>query len=125
VAELSREWLMSLDKYAQDFKKQANIGVQKATNHLHEEMQNRARSTPGWDQLADNIEVWSDDGQLIIGVRDNAVVSEAFALEYGDETRPPTPMFRTMRDAVDDAGEVYTEHLADAGVIARLPGVET
>lgn len=115
---------MSLDRYAQDFKKQAFVGVQKATEHLHQEMQNRAAHTPGWDQLSDNIEVWSQDGQLIVGVRDNDVLSEAFALEYGDETRPPTPLFRTMQDAVDDAGEVYTQHLADAGAVHRLPGVE-
>ena len=69
--------------------------------------------------MADNIEVWAEDGILVIGVQDQALVSQAFALEYGDETRPPSPLFRTISTVTDEAGEVYSTHLADTGMADR------
>ena len=119
MAELSREWLTSLDDYAQGFKEEAYHGAGLATEHLLESVREEARNRPGWDALADNIEVWSEDGDVIIGVHDSAFVSQAFALEFGDETTPPNPLLRTITNHVDEAGEVYSTHLADQGVADR------
>ena len=56
---------------------------------------------------------WSEDGNLIIGVRHQAFVSQAFALEYGDATRPPAPLFRTLGTEQDKASEVFQAEMAD------------
>jgi hypothetical protein len=61
--------------------------------------------------LADNIEVWSQDGHLVIGVQDAALVSQAFALEYGDEVTPPSPLLRTLSADVRGAGELMRNEM--------------
>ena len=119
MAELSSEWMTALDSYVQGFKDEAYDGAAAATEHLLEATRERARSRPGWDTLADSIEVWNEEGELVIGVHDNALTSQAFALEYGDETRPPNPLFRTLGPVQAEADEVYANHLADQGVADR------
>ena len=69
----------------------------------------RARQDDQWVHMADDIHVWSQDGMLVIGTLNNDRVSEAMALEYGDEVTPPSPLFRTMgpefRAAAQQASE--------------------
>jgi len=97
--------------YTQRLQEEALVAASKAVSYLHERVVARARLTPGWDELADHIEVWSQDGQLVIGVNDELYRSQAFALEYGDEVRPPSPLFRTLTAEVRDAGDVMREHM--------------
>ena len=115
VAELSREWLTALDDYVQGFKQEALAGMTARAEVLQREVQDKARLTPGWDQLADNIEVWTQEGELVVGVMDSAFVSQAFALEYGDETTPPVPLLRTAGDALEAADTAYMDHMREAG----------
>jgi hypothetical protein len=119
MAELSPEWVSSLHDYLQDFKEEAYLGAGRAAETLLEQTREEARSRPGWDTLADNIEVWSEDGELIIGVHDNALTSQAFALEYGDENNAPNPLFRKINHIVDEAGQTYMNHMADRGLTDR------
>ena len=78
----------------------------KASAFLHERVVAKARLDPQWAPLADHIEVWSQDGKLVVGVRDQEFGSQAFALEYGDEVRPPTPLFRTLTEDMREASDV-------------------
>jgi hypothetical protein len=50
-----------------------------------------------------------------VGVQDRAFVSQAFALEYGDETRPPIPLLRNMSDAREAAEQTYADHMRETG----------
>lgn len=124
MAELSQQWLTALDSYAQAVKQQAEVGVQQSQVVLLDRVKGRARSAPGWEAMADNIELWNDDGDLIVGIRDQEMLGEAFALEYGDETRPPSPLFRTMGADVQAAGDAYTEHMINVGVVKRYVPIE-
>jgi hypothetical protein len=108
-----------LDEYVQGFKDEASLAADAAAEHLREATRAEARRRPGWDTMADSIEVWAQDGEMVVGVLDNALTSQAFALEYGDETSPPNPLFRTLGSVVQEADDVYANHLADRGVADR------
>ena len=97
--------------YTQRLQEESVTAAEKAISFLHERVVTKARYTPGWSSIADEIEVWSQDGQLVVGVRDNEMVSEAFALEYGDEVRPPSPLFRTLNAESRQADDIVREHM--------------
>lgn len=97
--------------YTARLQREASYAASEAIDYLHERTVARARLNPDWEPLADHIEVWSRDGLLEIGVRDEEFVSQAFALEYGDEVRPPQPLFRTMNADMRAAGQVMSEHM--------------
>lgn len=109
------EWPSSstaaLYAYTDRLKYEATTAAERAIDYLHERTVARARLDPDWEPLADHIEVWSKDGLLNIGVQDEAFVSQAFALEYGDEVRPPTPLFRTMTADMRDASQMMDDHM--------------
>ena len=109
-----------LNAYGQRLQEEAQVAADRATSFLHERVVAKARMDPQWTSLADNIEVWSQDGRLIVGVRDEEFVSQAFALEYGDEVRPPTPLFRTLTEDVREASEVFDEHMTSVFGYGRL-----
>jgi hypothetical protein len=97
--------------YAQRLQEETVAAATKASEFLHERVVAKARLDPQWSPLADKIEVWSQDGKLIVGVRDTEFTSEAFALEYGDEVRPPTPLFRTLTEDMRAASELMADHM--------------
>jgi hypothetical protein len=111
---------VQLDAYGQRLQAEAQVAADKATKFLHERVVEKARMDPGWTSLADHIEVWSEDGQLVVGVRDREFRSEAFALEYGDEVRPPTPLFRTLTEDIRAASDIYDEHMTSVFGPERL-----
>lgn len=93
-----QEWLDALDAYAEGLQASTEAASVEASVFLHQKVVDKARANPDWVSLADNIEMWSEDGRLIIGVRNLAYTSQAFDLEYGDEVRPPIPLFRTLAE---------------------------
>ena len=103
--------MVELAAYTRRLQEAATAAASEASTFLHERVVAKARLDPQWAPLADNIEVWSKDGQLIVGVRDREFRSQAFALEYGDEVRPPTPLFRTLTEDVREASDVMTERM--------------
>jgi hypothetical protein len=103
--------MVELAAYTQRLQEEAQAAAQKASSFLHERVIAKARLDPQWSSLADNIEVWSQDGRLVVGVRNQEFRSQAFALEYGDEVRPPTPLFRTLNEDMREAADVMTEHM--------------
>lgn len=110
--EFTHDWVTELDNYVTRLQTEALTAATKAAYYLHDTVVQRAMRDPeGWDMLADNIELWSQDGYLVIGVRDEMFVSQAFALEYGDEVRPPNPLFRTMNPEIREAGYIMRDHM--------------
>jgi hypothetical protein len=116
MADLRIEWPASrtaeLVAYTERIQAEAIAAAGKAVAFIHERVVQKARLDPDWSTLADNIEVWSADGQLVIGVKDNDLRSQAFLLEYGDEVRPPSPLFRTLAEDMRDAGNVMADHMS-------------
>jgi hypothetical protein len=113
-----------LHAYGQRLQEQAQVAADRAVSFLHERVVAKARMDPQWSSLADNIEVWSADGRLIVGVRDEEFRSQAFAIEYGDEVRPPTPLFRTLTQDIRDASAIFDEHMTNAFGVGDLTGNE-
>jgi hypothetical protein len=111
---------LQLNAYGERLQAEAQVAADKATAFLHDRVVSKARMDPEWTSLADHIEVWSQDGQLVVGVRDNEFRSQAFALEYGDEVRPPTPLFRTLTEDMREASDVYDEHMTSVFGYGRL-----
>lgn len=109
-----------LNAYGQRLQEEAQTAADKATAFLHERVVAKARMQPEWTSLADNIEVWSQDGRLVVGVRDEEFRSQAFALEYGDEVRPPTPLFRTLTEDIREASAIFDDHMTTAFGYERL-----
>jgi hypothetical protein len=114
-AVASIEWPSSLTEqliaYTDRLQVDAIAAAGSAVAFIHEKVVQRALLTPGWSGIADGIEVWSEDGQLVIGVRDDEMVSQAFALEYGDEVRPPSPLFRSMSADIREANQTMTAEM--------------
>ena len=100
-----------LEKYAERLQSEAVEAADRAARYLQERTVARAQEMDGWDRLADNIEVWSQDGRLVIGLTDNDMVSQAFALEFGDEHQPPQPLFRTLGPDLNSAQRLASEHM--------------
>ena len=120
MAKLSPQWLSALRRNAWSVEKQAEVGALKAEEELLKRVKGRAMATPRWSELSDNIELWSQDGRLIIGVRDQEFQSQAFALEYGDEINPPSPLLRTLQADVQAAGSTFTAHMEQVGMVDRF-----
>lgn len=90
------------------------MAQQKAAFVMQERVRDRARSDEQWASLADDISVWSQDGMLVIGVNQQELVSQAMLLEYGDETTPPSPLFRTAQADGRAASDAAAQHMAAA-----------
>ena len=74
-------------------------------------------TTPEWSDLADDITVWSQDGYMFVGVNNQDRVSEAMALEYGDEVRPPSALFRSLSEDVREASKRWQDEMEAQGYV--------
>ena len=97
---ISQQWLNSLTSYLNNLQNEATSRAENAVNYMRERTQDKARETPGWEALADEITTWSADGVLHIGVSNEEFISQAWVLEYGDEHNRPNPLIRTLTDQV-------------------------
>lgn len=82
-----------------------------ARDVLYTEVMRRAQADPRWVGVADFIEAWDENDRYVIGVTNTEYVSQAFAAEYGTEDYPPSPLMRTMDEAVRMASSRATQHL--------------
>ena len=99
----------ALDQYLKGLAQVTEEAGQRATEYLYDQTVTRAREDDEWSAVADHIEVWSQDGRLTVGVRDQEFVSEAWALEYGDEVRTPNSLFRTMQPTAEGMSKVMQD----------------
>jgi hypothetical protein len=103
--EIASGWVDAVQRYVDGLMADAVLAAENATEFFHEQVVARARDDEHWSSMADNIEVWSNDGQLVIGVQHPMFASQAMLLEYGDLEAPPNPLFRTLSSATRDAAK--------------------
>lgn len=109
-------------RYAQRLALEANAAQSRAIEVMQRRVQDRAREDEHWASLADDISVWSQDGMLVIGVNNQERVSQAMLLEYGDETTPPSPLFRTAQADARAGYAAAADHMQSAfGPGTRVP----
>ena len=110
--EIAPGWIADVQRYADNLQAESMAAAYKATEAFHALVVSRAKNDPLWNTLADDIEVWSDDGQLVIGLQREDYVSQATMLEYGDLDNAPNPLFRTLSSEARDAHFVARDHMA-------------
>jgi len=111
------EWFANLSRYMDSLQADTAAAAENAVSFLHDRVVERAREIPEWSDLADEITVWSQDGYLFIGVNNQDRVSEAMALEYGDETRPPSALFRSLSEDVREANKRWQDEMTAKGYV--------
>ena len=114
---ISPSWMRSIRRYADRLQADAQEASDKAVSFLHDRVRERAQQTPEWSDLADNIEVWSKDGKLYVGINNLDYVSQAMAIEYGDEVRPPNALFRTLASEFKEMGDVAQGEMEAKGYV--------
>lgn len=112
---ISGQWFANLTRYLDELQAHTVAAADNAVSYLHDKVVEKAREDPDWVDLADDITVWSQDGYLFIGVNNQDRVSEAMALEYGDEVRPPSALFRTLSEDVHQANQQWREEMESHG----------
>lgn len=102
---ISQSWLDNLSRYIDRLQQQSVERAHDTVRFMHEAVVEKAQATPGWEGMAGEIEVWSEDGKLWVGIRNKAYVSEAWLIEYGDQENAPNSLFRTLTDQVSLTNE--------------------
>jgi hypothetical protein len=116
-------WLDALDSYVEGLMEDTMEVANSTTEFARDAIISYAKTKPNWVGLADGIQRWSEDGQVIIGVQGREMVSQAMALEYGDIEHPPDSLFRTL----DQVGVQARDHFAQEMMARRpivIPGVK-
>ena len=111
------DWFANLSRYMEQLQADTAEASANAVSYLHDKVVEKARDDPDWADMADDITVWSQDGQMRIGVNNQDRVSQAMALEYGDEVRPPSALFRSLSEDVREANKRTQEELEAKGYI--------
>lgn len=101
--EIAPGWIDAVQRYIEGLVVNSIAAAESATTLFRDKVIERANKDEDWSSIADNITVWSDDGQMYIGVTDPMFVSQATLLEYGDLDTPPNPLFRTLSSEARDA----------------------
>jgi len=112
---INSQWFANVSAYMDRLQADTTAAAESAVSYLHDRVVAKAREDPDWSDLADDITVWSQDGYLFIGVNNQDRVSEAMALEYGDETRPPSALFRSLSEDVQAANQRWQEEMESHG----------
>jgi hypothetical protein len=111
---ISQQWLDNLTRHLNGVHADTMERATSSVLDFEAQVRAKARQTPGWSELADEISVWSEDGMLWVGVNNERFASEAWALEYGDRDNAPNSLLRTLTDQVR-----LTNENAQTAAIAR------
>jgi molybdopterin converting factor small subunit len=111
------EWFANVSKYLDRLQADTAAAAEHAVSFLHDRVVEKARESDDWSGMADDITVWSQDGYMFLGVNNQDRVSEAMALEYGDEVRPPSAMFRSLSEDVREANKRWKEEMESKGYV--------
>lgn len=112
---ISQQWFRNFSTYVDKLQADTQAAADNAVNFLRDRVVEKAKMTPEWSDLADQITVWSQDGQYRVGVNNLDYASQAMALEYGDETRPPSALFRSLSEEVQQANQRYRSEMEAKG----------
>lgn len=106
----------SLYAYAEHVSQEALVAAHEAMTDVVADYKREAAASVAWAPLASNIESWSQDGRLVVGVQNPEHTNEAQAAELGDQDNPPAPLFRNSAPIARRASQAF-----DARLRARLP----
>lgn len=104
------DFLSALSTYAQAAHLATQEAAQIGMETLQKELRIQARNHPRWHQAQDHIQVWAEDGHLVVGVAPE-LQSEAMSAEYGDADHPPVPLLRNHPAAERAAVEAMNAHI--------------
>lgn len=119
MLHISAGFFDALDAYVQEVSDAAIVAHQEGLKALHSSVRKTARSHPRWRPLEEAIDLWHEDGEAFIGVRDPSKTSAAQDAEFGNENHPPAPVMRMMADSLRKAGDRMDEVLAERLGIPR------
>ena len=105
------DWIQSLDMQVQQINAALAEARQAAMDDLYDNVTDRARQTPGWDMLADNISVWQRGGSIYVGLQSHLYQSQAEAAEFGDQEHSPSGMVRSLTYEAQSAAHAFDSHL--------------
>ena len=109
---IGAEWFNALDDYVQGIEEAVSSSQEVAAETLYDSVVERARNTQGWDMLADNIETWSRDGALVIGVqRPGDGVSGVRSGVRRSGRGPQAPVPHAHGRGSESAGDAMQDHL--------------
>lgn len=114
-------YLDGLDRWANEIAETHERAVLVSAAQLHSMIVQRAEDLEGWSDLRDHIEVWAEDGLLVVGVQHEDFVSQAQFLEYGDEGSAPSPLFRTLAAETRLAEQTFGTELRAGRLGAESP----
>jgi len=121
--EIAPGWIDAVQRYVEGLMVDSMQAAQNATEFFRAKVIEIAKQDPDWTSIADNIEVWSKDGQLTIGVQNELFVSQATLLEYGDLETPPNPLFRTLTSATRDASLSMRDEMEGRYGVGKIKGM--
>lgn len=120
---IDSSWLNALEEYAEGLAHDVRTSAYEATDFATQAFVDKARRTPEWEPLADNIQSWSEEGRLVIGVQGRELVSQAMTLEFGNDEMPPNPLFRASSSIARQMQQRFRDSLA-AGRPIVIQGME-
>ena len=124
--EIAPGWLDAVQRYADGLMATSIAAAESAAQVFKDTVVDQARSSPAWEPLADHVQMWSEDGDLVIGFTDPMFASQASVLEYGDEHTPPNPLLRNLdpatRASTEAARRVLEENFGPWNVTGPTHG---
>ena len=120
---IDASWLDALDRYVEGLQASTIEAADAAVEDIHQSVISYAKTKPAWVGIADNIQRWSQDGTIVVGVQGDDMVSQAMALEYGDMTNPPDSLFRTLEGVAEQSRARFRDRVAASRPIV-IPGVK-
>jgi hypothetical protein len=106
---IGAEWVDALEQYMEGLYSTSQQAASRAATYLQEQTVSQARADQDWSEVADQIEIWSRDGLLWVGIEDEAWTTRAFGIEYGDEQNPPNSLFRTMQGTAEGMSKIMDD----------------
>jgi hypothetical protein len=109
--EIAPGWADAVQRYIEGLIVESLTSAEEATKVFHRAVQERARGDEQWTTLADDISLWNDEGQLVIGFTSPEFASQASLIEYGGDGESPNPLFRTLTSEVSNASQSMQRRL--------------
>lgn len=94
--------MAGLNEYVQGLNETLQTLFAEAAEEIQLAVQEQARSIPVWRGAADDIELWAEDDEVVIGVRGGSVEQAALA-EFGSESQAPVPVLRASDPIVRES----------------------
>ena len=109
---VGEDFLAAVAAYTQAVADAVHTAADRASAHVQESLAREAQASTRWADIAQDIQVYANDGRYWVGVQSPGAVSEAMSAEYGDATHPPVPLIRAGEVRYNrEAADIMEEHL--------------